>query len=705
MKTLLLILCALFTVTHLSAQNASVTVLNPQAQWQSQTAVIDSASFFVTPAGLNTQVAFYATLNTGNWGYSSNVSTNLEFVYRFYLPADALVTDMWLWVEGKIMKAYLLDQFTATQIYEGIVNRNRDPALLKKINDTTYEIRVFPVWPNATRKIKIEFQLPQQVNAQTAVTAINLRNILPQNGNTRTTFALYKPTGWGTPVINQPSNPEMVEVQSAGGTFQQHTVANVNAQIPIEITYQNPGGSSGLFASYGTSGSSGTYELAVQASRLFNLSKDRSRKLLFVLDEDPGKTTVTRATLKAELIAFGKRELAAADSFMVVTSGLQPWVASDTWISASDTSRIRQTFDYAFTKMVNFSSLANALQSALQFANLHGKDATIVLAAATDQYGTLNSANALIDAIRVTSQAVYPFFILDYANSSLVQSNNIGGVNYRGNGYLYSYLSSVTKGDFRYIGTSPLGTALTQLAEKLAGTITAFDVHVGTQDGFTYGKFTNEATSLGYNTLYYQTGKFEGSWPLRVSASGLFNGKVVSHQFQIERASAVDLGNYVSRSWSGKMIRKLTNDGSQTAATEALRLSLSERILSKYTAFLALEPADTVKACVDCIDETAFLPLEDVKKEAFADSIRVFPNPFNATTSIYISLPQNWSHRDVKVEIYSITGQRVYAFPSSAFTGRLFTLHWNAGGFATGVYMLRLRHPLGVRSAKLVLVK
>jgi len=76
------------------------------------------------------------------------------------LPENAIVDDSWLWIGKDIIKAKLMDKWTATGIYEGIVKRRKDPSILMKQSATQYELRVFPLVGNQTRKVKITYLMP-----------------------------------------------------------------------------------------------------------------------------------------------------------------------------------------------------------------------------------------------------------------------------------------------------------------------------------------------------------------------------------------------------------------------------------------------------------------------------------------------------------------------------------------------------------------
>jgi len=79
-----------------------------------------------------------------------------------------------------------------------------------------------------------------------------------------------------------------------------------------------------------------------------------------------------------------------------------------------------------------------------------------------------------------------------------------------------------------------------------------------------------------------------------------------------------------------------------------------------------------------------------------------YPNPFNPATTIPFSLP----NRDVvKIEIYNLAGQRVAVLADREFASGRHELHWDAAGFASGVYIYRMQTTQFLETGKLTLVK
>ncbi|MCU0287359.1 MAG: hypothetical protein MUF15_13310 [Acidobacteria bacterium] len=81
----------------------------------------------------------------------------LEGYYLFPLPINAVIKKFSMYIDGKEMPAELLDAQKARQIYEDIVRRQRDPALLEYAGQGVFKARIFPIEPYAKKRVKISY--------------------------------------------------------------------------------------------------------------------------------------------------------------------------------------------------------------------------------------------------------------------------------------------------------------------------------------------------------------------------------------------------------------------------------------------------------------------------------------------------------------------------------------------------------------------
>lgn len=82
--------------------------------------------------------------------------------------------------------------------------------------------------------------------------------------------------------------------------------------------------------------------------------------------------------------------------------------------------------------------------------------------------------------------------------------------------------------------------------------------------------------------------------------------------------------------------------------------------------------------------------------------LRAFPNPFNPSVSIHFDLPTAGL---VRLTVHDLTGRTIATLDSGFRPSGTMRKTWNASGFSSGVYVLRLQSVSGVSIKKITLVK
>lgn len=79
-----------------------------------------------------------------------------------------------------------------------------------------------------------------------------------------------------------------------------------------------------------------------------------------------------------------------------------------------------------------------------------------------------------------------------------------------------------------------------------------------------------------------------------------------------------------------------------------------------------------------------------------------YPNPFNPSTHIAFDLP---ARSFVSLEIYDLLGRRVATLADGVMEPGRHELNWDASGYASGMYLYRLKTETAVQTRKMVLMK
>lgn len=99
---------------------------------------------------------YVATTTVDQEFYNPN-DRQLEGTYVFPVPQGARIDKFSLEVDGRQLEAELLAADKARQIYEDIVRRHRDPALLEYAGRDLFKVRIFPIEPRRGKRVRLSY--------------------------------------------------------------------------------------------------------------------------------------------------------------------------------------------------------------------------------------------------------------------------------------------------------------------------------------------------------------------------------------------------------------------------------------------------------------------------------------------------------------------------------------------------------------------
>jgi Ca-activated chloride channel family protein len=686
-------------------------IQHPQQTWRYGQGTIEEAIISIRPQGVYMEYGLYLTFSARGLNFTAADSVEVQFY--FDLPAEAIVHDLWLWVDDQIMRALIMDRWTASSIYEDIVKRRRDPCILFKNSATSYELRIYPMKGNAKRKIKLTYLMPAQWSAN-AVNAALPTNLLRTSKNPLATFySLFWPqSDWQSPrLLEFPDIPFIEKEDAFFGLYKRADIPSAAVVTSLNFALDSPM-RDGVYLSRYPLDDGGIYQLALLPSQALQLPAQRKVAILF--DYLAGKSTVTTAEVLNGVKTMLREQFAPADSFNLIFSNLTIRRAGEKWFAA-DPAAIDQAFANAGANpLASYSNLPALLANGIDFVKHNGNDGSLLLITNSDQVGDYRVANPLLADLLKNMNPALPTHVADFTNTSPIYYYN-GGRNYYGNEYFYQNLTQRTYGNYANIrAAGSFSGMLTTIAQTLTGFIDSFDFYTTLVNGFCFGRYDlgTTGTTIYLNRPILQIGKFNGSFPFVVQASGVYQQQAFSKTITVNDEKLSD--SLAVEIWAGNNIAALeAQPQTNEIIKQILEASLRERVLSRYTAFLALEPNDTVKVCQDCKDESKLISsIVTREKEVDEDSLlQAYPNPFNAATTLTVRLPGNVKSENASLKIYNLIGQVVRTFDLTANSNnRAYQFTWDSRNDAgqivgTGTYFLVLKTPASRKTLKLLMMK
>jgi hypothetical protein len=696
-------------------QQNSFTVVNPNATWFNWPGEFKDITITLEPKGVNTEVGLYFSVSAERTNYPQGFQ--MEAVMNFNLPAGAVVNDSWLWVDGTIIQAKILDVWTASAIYEGIVNRRQDPSILTKRSvNNDFTLRIFPVPVGTSRKVKLSYLLPGLWNAH------SVESILPANLFTSTTRPIpdieiraFLNGPWRNPKLA--SHPDATfTARSLGGvgTFQ-YTVIKGESLRSNGLTFAvDSPQKNGVFVAYAApKNGEGAYEVVVLPKQL--VSTDVLKKpqhLMVLLQFNPDNSPLTNlAEVKNQLRIHLQRNLSTGDFFNIMVASSSPKPIQSSWIPVSSEA-ISSAIDKVNIGSLNLPGL---LAVGNEFIKNQNQGGNIFLLANTSTEGSQRLSNELMNDLgKIWGTKKIPHFIFDIQTHNL-NYTFVNSFSYLGNQYLYQLLSQPTGGEYLRIDNccpNAFGNTLNTLLSQATAVKAETDIHASLESGFCFNRFSSNNQELITNLKepFVQVGKYRGNWPMVIGVVGSADGTIFQHKVKIDQASAYKIDSAVWDGWTGAYIQSLEKKArTNVNIQEIIRASIGERVLSLYTAFLALEPSLGGEPCLNCQDRSQgpATSVDNNLLDSLASS-KVFPNPFIDQVSIQLKFKEHIDLSQAQAGIYDQFGRLVWRF-SDLPRGKVNEIEFNWNGqngksayLPAGLYYFRLTGPQGQLGVKLM---
>lgn len=101
--------------------------------------------------------------------FRNSARSQLEGVWKFRLPADAVVASFSMWMNGAEKRGSVLEAGRARRIYDSIVRTKKDPGLVEQTGWRDFRVSVFPIPASDTVRIRLRYAyvLPDDLGLET----------------------------------------------------------------------------------------------------------------------------------------------------------------------------------------------------------------------------------------------------------------------------------------------------------------------------------------------------------------------------------------------------------------------------------------------------------------------------------------------------------------------------------------------------------
>ncbi|MFM9950716.1 MAG: VIT domain-containing protein [Saprospiraceae bacterium] len=715
-KTIFTLAFAVLASLSLLRAQTELFALNPQQQWWHYDCSIEKATIRVSPHGLYSEVGIYLTFESPD---VIPLGDSFEIVMNFSLPEGAFMVDSWLWIGENIVRAEILDRWTASAIYEDIVQRQQDPSILTKTEYGRYELRIYPVLANENRKVKITYLVPAQWSAEEVVTTLPLHILEGSYAPVQNVKLQVKADViWGQPHLRSLSGQQPTWTEPISGLLET-TLPNGNTTIKLAMDAPL---NEGVFVSTLPVEGPDYYQMAILPEAVFDFEPIEGRKLLVAIEYvNFNSPFLSKAAMLNEIKSQMLASLYPEDHFnLLVTDFLpggqfSPHFYRPHWVQAHPDS-----IEAAFLALSGFSSTSNLpgmLSDGINFIQNNGNEGEFLLFANSGLVGNPNTANPYIEAIQeLMGDQLIPINICDFQTYNF-NYHWLGNNYYRGNEYLYTNLARISGGSYfnQIYCCQTFQSNVQQMFELQSSLPGIVEIYTDLENGFSFQRY-DLSVSSGMTDLkkpILQVGRIQGNGAFRIDANMEHNGVFQSREILLTEDLSVHSDTMIQEMWAGNHLDVLEAQATTNNAIHtALQFSIAERVLGNYTAFLCLEPTLGGEICFTCEDEGGVVPTEPSPTLVETVAWTAYPNPFSDYVRVDLTLPEGLDPDDCTLVLFDATGRKIRQFqaPDLNGSGQDWQLTWDARDESgtqvpSGVYYLVLSTPNGKYQMKLVCVR
>ena len=509
-----------------------------------------------------------------------------EGTYVYPMPGEAVFTDFSLWMGEREVRGEMMSADQARGIYEEIVRRLRDPALLTFEGHGLVRARVFPIGPGETRRVVLRYTqvLERAGDAYRVRYAIGRRAAAPFRGlgdapaAPAGTFS-YTLTAAGAEDYGTPYSPtHQIHSRITGGRLEVTLGPDAEGEVELFLPLRRGlvGTSVLTFAPGG--GEDGFFMLLLSPPAVAD-EAPLPRDLSFVLDVSGSMSGPKLDQAKAALVqALGTlrptdrfRLIAFSNSVTNFRDGFAPATAENVRAARAFVERLVPN---------GGTNIQGALEAALGAAV--GEERLALVLFLTDGLPT------------VGEQA--PDRIADFAAGHVGRARVFAvGVGSDVNTYLIDRIARQGRGSAEYVAPeanveTAVGAVLAKIQHPALVNLRLAGAPVTLQQ-----VYPADLPDLFYGEELVVFGRYHGEGAGDVVVTGERNGRRESFTSRAAFPATAADNDFVARLWASRRIGELTRqiriEGATPSLVQQVRdVGLRYGILTEYTAYLVQEP-------------------------------------------------------------------------------------------------------------------
>ncbi len=506
----------------------------------------------------------------------------LEATYVFPLPEDAAISDFSLYVDGERLEGRILDKDEARQIYESIVRRKRDPALLEYVGRNAFQANVFPIPAHGERRVQISYTqvLTQDAGLVHFVYPLNTEKFSPRPLQ-EVTISVDVRSQTPIKAVYSPSHEVAIDRPSETHVTASYEAKDVTPSTDFELFYSLSSEDIGAsVTTYRLPGEDGFFLLLVAPKADFSQQDVVAKDVMLVLDTS-GSMGGEKLDQAKDALRFVLDRLNPDDRFNILAFNTTIKTYADTLQNAGQAGEADDFVDGLAAS--GGTNINDALLEALRLLPGERPELVIFLTDGQPTVG-IQEADAIIgnvsDAVSPSTR-LFVFGVGDDVNTILLDT-----------------LAQEDRGASQYVRPGEdIAAAVSSFYEKVSTPVLA-DVKLDFGDIDVSDVYPQPLPDLFAGTQLVVVGRYHGEGPVTLRLTGQVNGQEQSFTYDGQEfpAQATQM-DFLPRLWAtrkiGYLLSQIRLHGSnQELVDEIVDLSLRYGVMTPYTSFLVQEQTD-----------------------------------------------------------------------------------------------------------------